>query len=87
MLHANDFQLSTQAILIGEPTSGRPNSYGELGNFTLPNSGLRVNYSTKFFRLRPNDDPPAVMPEILVEYPWAAYLSGRGPVLETALNY
>lgn len=87
MIHANSFQLLTQAILIGEPTGGRPNSYGELGNFNLPNSGLRVNYSTKFFRLRPDDDPPAVMPEILVEYPWAAYQAGRDPVLEMALSY
>ncbi|MGH9768558.1 MAG: S41 family peptidase [Blastocatellia bacterium] len=38
MIHANSFQLFTQAILIGEPTGGRPNSYGELGRFNLPNS-------------------------------------------------
>jgi len=87
MIHANSFQLLTQAILIGEPSGGKPNSYGELGNFNLPNSGLKVNYSTKFFRLRPNDDPSAVMPEILVEYPWMAYQLGRDPVLEMALNY
>lgn len=87
MIHANSFQLLTQAILIGEPTAGRPNSYGELGGFNLPNSGLKVNYSTKFFRLRPIDDPPALMPEILVEYPWAAYQSGRDPVLEMALSF
>jgi len=87
MIHANSFQLLTQAILVGEPTGGRPNSYGELGGFNLPNSGLHVNYSTKFFRLRPDDDPPAIMPEVLVEYPWAAYQSGRDPVLETVLNY
>jgi hypothetical protein len=87
MIHANSFQLFTQAILIGAPTGGRPNSYGELGRFNLPNSGLSVNYSTKFFRLRPNDDPPAVMPEILIGYSWEAFRSGRDPALEAALNY
>ncbi|MGH9836899.1 MAG: S41 family peptidase [Blastocatellia bacterium] len=86
MLNANTLQLRTRAILIGEPTGGKPNSYGEVRNFTLPHSGLTVNYSTRFFRLRA-DDPPALMPDVLVEYPWSAFEAGRDPVLEAALNY
>jgi hypothetical protein len=86
MLNANTLQLRTRAILIGEPTGGKPNSYGEVRNFTLLHSGLTVNYSTRFFRLR-QDDLPALMPDVFVGYPWSALEAGRDPVLEAALNY
>ncbi len=86
MLNANTLQLQTNSILIGEPTGGKPNSYGEVRNFILPHSGLTVNYSTRFFKLR-TDDPSSLMPNVLVEYPWSAYQAGRDPVLEAALNY
>lgn len=86
MLNANTLQLRTRAILIGEPTGGKPNSYGEVRNFPLPHSGLTVNYPTRFFRLR-TDDPPALMPDVPVEYPWSAFQAGRDPVLEAALSY
>jgi len=86
MLNANTLKLRTNAILIGEPTGGKPNSYGEIQRFTLPYSGLSVTYSTRFFSLR-TDDPPALMPDVYVDYPWSDYEAGRDPVLETALNY
>lgn len=40
---AQDFDLAT---LIGHPTEGRPNNYGEVLEFTLPTSGLRIGVST-----------------------------------------
>lgn len=86
-LNANSLQLRTNAILIGEPTGDRPNGYGEVRQFTLPNSGLTVNHATRFFRLRLQDDPPALMPDVLVPYPFLTYVEGRDPVLEAALNY
>ena len=43
-------QNDTEAIFIGEPTGGRPNHFGEVKSFNLPNSGLSVRYSTKYFR-------------------------------------
>ena len=48
------------ATLVGEPTGGKPNSWGELRSFRLPRSGLQVFYSTKYFRMLA-DDPPAVV--------------------------
>lgn len=83
MLNAITLQSRTRAILVGEATGGKPNAYGEVRNFTLPHSGLTVNYSTKFFRLVASD-PPALMPNVFVEYPWAAFQAGRDPVLEAA---
>ncbi len=42
LLNAHDLAARTRAILIGEPTGGKPNSYGEVESFTLPRSGLRA---------------------------------------------
>ncbi len=83
---ANSLQLQTNATLLGEPTGGKPNSYGEVRGFLLPNSGMGVSYSTKLFRLRTADDPPGVMPNRRIPYPWSALDAGRDPVLEAALE-
>ena len=74
------------ATLFGTPTGGKPNSYGELRSFRLPASGLRVFYSTKYFRML-EDDPPAVEPDVLVEPRAADVFAGRDPVLEAALAH
>ena len=84
--NAITLQSRTRPVLVGEPTGGKPNSFGEVRSFTLPYSGLTVNYSTRFFRLVAGD-PPALAPNVFVEYPWSAYQAGRDPVLEAALSY
>lgn len=50
-----DFKKYTNAIIVGEITSGKPNHFGEVKNFLLPNSRLQVNYSTKYFKEVGND--------------------------------
>jgi hypothetical protein len=42
---------------------------------TLPNSGLRVNYSTKFWR-RTKGDPESVLPDLPVEQTFAQFTAG-----------
>jgi hypothetical protein len=87
MLNAINFrQLGTNPILMGEPTGGKPNSYGEIKSFPLPNSGLNVWYSTKFFQMAPGD-PPSLSPDILIELTGMDYFAGRDPVLEAVLAY
>lgn len=39
------------AVLAGSPTSGSADHYGSTRSFSLPNSGIRVNCSTKFIDL------------------------------------
>jgi Peptidase family S41 len=87
MLNAILFkQLGTNPILVGEPTGGKPNSYGEIKSFPLPNSGLSVWYSTKFFQVLPGD-PQSLSPDILIELRATDYFAGRDPVLEAVLAY
>ena len=75
------------AVLVGTPTGGKPNSYGDVSTFSLPNSGLQVGYSTKYFRLREGEDPPSVAPEVTVETTLADVRSGRDPLLEAAAAF
>jgi hypothetical protein len=70
------------AILVGEPTGGRPNGYGEVRTFNLPNSGLQVSYSTKFFRSWPEGDPESLFPDIAAAISSTDYRDGRDPVLD-----
>jgi hypothetical protein len=75
------------AILVGEPTGGKPNHYGQVSELSLPNSRLRVGYSTRFFRLLADSDPPSFMPEVLVEPTVDDLRRGRDPVLEAAISW
>ncbi len=49
IINTLDFQFQTNAILVGEDTGGKASHFGETRNFSLPNSGLRITYSTKYF--------------------------------------
>lgn len=84
ILNALSFKKKTAAIFVGEPTGGKPNHYGEVKYFTLPNSGLAVTYSTKYFRNAP-EDTPSLFPDQLIELSIDDYLKGRDPVLEAIL--
>lgn len=87
MLNAWELKNHAGALLMGRPTGQKPNSFGEVRNFKLPNSGITVNYSTKRFVFFPDDDPPSLMPDVLVEPSGADYFSGRDVTLEAALAY
>jgi len=64
------------AILVGEPTGGSPNSYGEQKSFILPHSKLRVTYCTKFFRLGKDPKATTVKPDWSVPTRWADVTAG-----------
>ena len=87
LLAALDFRDTLKAVLIGEPVGEKPNSYGEVRSFTLPNSRVEVQYTTKFFRMIPNADPPSVAPDVLVPRSLEAALAGLDPAFDAALRY
>jgi len=64
-MNAAELRQRLAATLIGQPTGQRPNHFGELKSFTLPNSGLPVKHSTRYFRPVAGD-PEAVMPDVVV---------------------
>ena len=84
VINARNLQTEVHARLLGEPASEKLNSYGELRFFQLPNSRLRVQYSTKFFRLARNGDESVLQPDVMVGRTLADVL--RDPVLDAALQ-
>jgi C-terminal processing protease CtpA/Prc len=86
MMAAIDFQQKLQALLVGRPTGGKPNCYGEVKSLELPNSKLTVQYSLKHFRLLSKSDPSSLEPDILVPITLHDFLAGRDPDLEAALH-
>ena len=87
MMAAVRFRQDLDAILIGEGSGSPPNEYGEVESFILPNSRIQIEYTTKFFRLVEDSDPPTLEPDLPVQLSMADLLSGRDQVFETALKY
>jgi hypothetical protein len=71
--------------LVGEPTGGKPTAFGEVLGFTLPNSGLRGQHSTRLFTglVQPRND--SLLPDVLVPWTWAAASQELDPFLDAAL--
>lgn len=74
------------ATLIGEPTGGKPNHYGEVRQLDLPNVGMRVQYSTRYWLNYPEGDPLTLEPDVTTTIATADLLAGRDPALEAALQ-
>lgn len=86
MSNSHQLRDNCGAVLIGEPTGGKPNHFGQLGSFTLPNSGLRISHSTRWFQ-KVEGDPDSVHPDVLIPWRSEALFGGRDEVLEAALAY
>jgi hypothetical protein len=53
----------TPAVLVGEPTGGAPNGYGDPNRTVLPNSGLTLQVSSLYWQVSdPNDKRDATKP-------------------------
>jgi hypothetical protein len=75
------------AILVGEPSGGKPNCYGEVQRFTLKHSGLVVCYSTKYYAIIEDDHLPSLFPEIEKVLTIENYLKNEDPCLDYILKY
>jgi len=81
ILNAMDIKRITNAIFIGEETSGKPNHFGEVKSFQLPGSGIRVDYSTKYFK-RTDEKVSTISPDIKIEPSFSDFVSGIDPAYE-----
>ena len=71
--------------LIGEPTGGDPNSYGNNSMFNLPNSGLNVSCSTRYYTIYPGNSGNTILPDVPVPMSSADYFARYDPFLAAAL--
>lgn len=87
-LAAIDLKRGTEAILVGEPSRGRPNGYSDEKHLRLPNSNIEVNYSPLYRAAMPElGDAPFLPVDLPVEPGFEAYRAGRDPVLAAILAY
>jgi hypothetical protein len=73
------------ATIIGEATSGSPNHFGNVDVLELPNSKLRLQYSTKYYQLSKKDEN-TITPDVMVPTSIQDFVTGKDPVLEKALS-
>lgn len=81
ILNAMDFKRLTNAVFIGEETAGKPNHFGEVRTFQLPSSGIKVNYSTKYFK-ETDEEINTITPDIKSESGFSDFSHGVDPVYE-----
>jgi C-terminal processing protease CtpA/Prc len=73
------------ATLVGEPTGGRPSSYGEVKTVTLPNSKLLVRFTTKFDNVPASLDFDELRPDVLAPLTFGEVRFGRDSGLAAAI--
>ena len=83
--NASQFRQILNAKIIGEPTGSNPTGYQDMGQFTLPNSGMIVTYSKRLFRFQ-DKITQGVQPDVLIEYDWESYSKGIDNMMEWIIN-
>ena len=80
----NTFLLAqhTKATFVGEPTGGKPNSYGEVKFLSLASSGLLIRYSTNYYELIDDDTQSAFIPDVLFDVRAADFADGIDPCMD-----
>ena len=84
-VNALDLRNRAHAILVGAPAGIRPNHYGDHAEFRLPNSGLRVSYSTRYHRFGAETDSE-IVPDKRIEPTWEEFRAGRDPIMDWILS-
>lgn len=75
------------AVLVGRPTGGKPNSYGEVRSFPLEGLNTLVFYSTRFWTKLPGSDADTLTPDVDVPRLGEDLRTGRDRALEAAVAY
>jgi hypothetical protein len=83
----NDLERMTDAVFVGEPTGGKPNSYGDSRKIVLPNSGITVRVSILWWQEDERDHRQWTAPQVAADLSFADYRANRDPALAAALAY
>ena len=79
-------EATTNVILVGEPTGGSPNHFGDSVKLQLPNSDLTLAVSSLYHNDAPGDNRTTIEPQIVALLSSKDYFSGRDPALEAILS-
>jgi hypothetical protein len=84
----HDLEEYTDAVFVGEPTAGKPNSYGDSRRITLPNSGITVRASIFYWqRTHPLDARQWKGPDVAAELTSRDYRANLDPGMREVLAY
>lgn len=86
LLNAYSLKNDVGAILIGEPSGGKPNCYGEVLYIELLNSKLRIRYSTKYYDIIDDDSQESLFPDIKFSVRFNDFIRCKDPVMDYILN-
>lgn len=85
LMNAVDLKRNYKSILVGQPTSGNVNHYGETRGFRLPNSKIIVGYSTKYWEIWKGYNG-ALRPDIEIKYSINNYKKNIDEAIEYVTN-
>jgi hypothetical protein len=86
LLNAYAIKNKTKAVLVGEPSGGKPNCYGEVEFFKLGNSKVEICYSSKYYKVIKNDRVLSLFPDVERLVTFRDYIEKRDPCLEYILQ-
>ncbi|MEA4919801.1 MAG: hypothetical protein VB078_02585 [Clostridiaceae bacterium] len=83
-------QAAQAAVVVGQPTGGALDCYGDIKTLTLPNLKMSISYSTKYFEFSKkynikNPEGNMFSPDVFIESSIEDYEKGRDAVLEYVL--
>ncbi|NTS76295.1 peptidase S41 [Catenovulum sp. SM1970] len=85
MSNAAQFAQILNATLVGEPTGAKPSGYQDMGQFTLPNSKLKVTYSKRLYHFQ-TSGKDAVYPDHTIPMSIENYINQTDPQLRWVLK-
>ena len=85
---AAEIDRDTHAIVVGEPTGGGVETYGDTYPLSLPTAGWTVHIAERYHERKkgPGDHRLAVEPDVGVDLTSTQYFAGLDPVLARALK-
>ena len=86
LINAFDFMKYEGVVVVGEESGGRPNHFGDVRRFVLPESGLIVSHSTRYFNLL-EEDPPSIAPDVEAPESFENYMKGVDSAFEAVRKY
>lgn len=86
LMNAVQLKQRSNATLVGTPTGGSVNHFGEVKTFTLPHSGIPVQYSTTFFVMDKSHQGGSLQPHVSVTATVEDLLSGVDTVVQTHIE-
>ena len=86
VLNALQLKLDANAILVGEETGGSVNNFGDIKSYVLPETKIKLNYSTKRFNYKNGYDGP-LQPDVPINNRFADYVRYIDVPLEYAMTH